>query len=224
MYCRHCGAQLPEKSMFCPSCGTAIEEAVLLCLPASMGKRFVNYLIDYIGVWVFAIAIGAILAIIGVGEGAAMVAIFAMMLCGYHIFFEGIWARTPGKWITGTKVVRLDGTKPSFSQVVGRTFARLIPFEPFSFFSDPNPIGWHDSLTNTLVVSARCSAEDVAKAGSRTKTKADRTVLWIVLGAVGGIILVSILATILLASFSETRDSMYEADTLYPSEPVRTNS
>jgi uncharacterized RDD family membrane protein YckC len=55
--------------------------------------------------------------------------------------------------ITKTKVVsRKTGKKPPFWTIVGRTFARLIPFDGFSFLTE-NPIGWHDSLSGTMVVN-----------------------------------------------------------------------
>jgi uncharacterized RDD family membrane protein YckC len=63
-----------------------------------------------------------------------------------------LWARTPGKWVFGTVVVNESGGKPSFGRVLKRTFSRFIPFEPFSFFGER---GWHDSLSDTLVVRKR---------------------------------------------------------------------
>jgi uncharacterized RDD family membrane protein YckC len=78
------------------------------------------------------------------------------MLLGYYIVMEGMFQRTIGKMITGTRVVRIDGGRPSLGQVVGRTFARLIPFEAFSFLGGNGyPVGWHDSLSGTRVVRSR---------------------------------------------------------------------
>ena len=71
---------------------------------------------------------------------------------GYYCFFEGIWGRTPGKFLIGTKVVDEEGDPPSFGQIVGRSACRLIPFEPFSFFGAR---GWHDSISHTYVVRTR---------------------------------------------------------------------
>ena len=69
----------------------------------------------------------------------------------YYVPQEAFWGRTIGKLITGTRVVSEDGGPASFGQVVGRTFARMIPFEPFSFFGS-TASGWHDSLSHTRVV------------------------------------------------------------------------
>ena len=54
-------------------------------------------------------------------------------------------------------VVNEDGGRPRWGQVVGRTFARLIPLEPFSvlFSNHKKRRGWHDSLSKTYVVRRR---------------------------------------------------------------------
>jgi hypothetical protein len=48
--------------------------------------------------------------------------------------------------------VTLDGSKPGLRTILLRTLCRFIPFEPFSFFGER---GWHDGLSDTLVVSTR---------------------------------------------------------------------
>jgi uncharacterized RDD family membrane protein YckC len=72
-----------------------------------------------------------------------------------YAFFEGLFGWTIGKLITGTRVVRLDAdVKPPFLNILGRSFARLIPFEPLSFFGT-KPGGWHDHLSKTRTVHIR---------------------------------------------------------------------
>jgi len=123
--------------------------------PTRSDKRLLNYVLDLVGIYAFAFSLGLLLAVIGesqiiddANESLLGIGIFV----SYYVFFEVIWQKTPGKWITKTKVVMHDGSKPSFGNVVGRSFARLIPFEPFSFFGR-NPIGWHDKLSKTLVIN-----------------------------------------------------------------------
>lgn len=72
----------------------------------------------------------------------------------YYFVMELVFGRTVGKIVTGTKVVRADGSRPSAGQIIGRTLSRIIPFEAFSFFSSPC-VGWHDSLSGTRVVKTR---------------------------------------------------------------------
>jgi hypothetical protein len=40
-----------------------------------------------------------------------------------------------------------------FSQILGRTFSRFVPFEPFSFLGSGH--GWHDRWSDTRVVRTR---------------------------------------------------------------------
>lgn len=75
-----------------------------------------------------------------------------MFMLAYYCFFEGIWARTPGKLVLGTMVVSQQGDRPAFDQVIGRTLCRFIPFDALSFFGET---GWHDSIPKTQVVLVR---------------------------------------------------------------------
>lgn len=70
----------------------------------------------------------------------------------YFILFEGFFGRTPGKFITRTKVISSKTNKnPLFYQILLRTILRFIPLEWLSFLSD-QPVGWHDSISKTKVV------------------------------------------------------------------------
>lgn len=44
----------------------------------------------------------------------------------YYLFFEGIFSRTPGKWMSLTKVVNVSGARPSFVQVLIRCVGRVM--------------------------------------------------------------------------------------------------
>jgi uncharacterized RDD family membrane protein YckC len=71
----------------------------------------------------------------------------------YYLFMESVFGRTVGKLITGTKVIDLEGKRPSFLTLLGRSLARIVPFEPFSFLG--NDRGWHDRWSDTRVVDMR---------------------------------------------------------------------
>jgi len=77
----------------------------------------------------------------------------------YYVFFEWLFGRTPGKFITRTKVITKYGTKPNFAQIIGRTLTRLIPFEALSFLGAYYS-GWHDTWSNTLVVPSTFKLAD----------------------------------------------------------------
>jgi uncharacterized RDD family membrane protein YckC len=64
-------------------------------------------------------------------------------------YFTG--GRSIGKYMTGTKVITLDGDKPDFKTCLIRSLCRYIPFEVFSFFGSTDA-GWHDSMSKTRVV------------------------------------------------------------------------
>jgi uncharacterized RDD family membrane protein YckC len=123
--------------------------------PAGRGRRFGTFVVDYVGFMLLGLVVGMILGLILGEEGIKAIQkvpdfVFGIpVFFGYYAFFEGIWARTPGKWLFGTVVVSEAGHKPTIGQVLGRTACRFIPFEAFSFFGTS---GWHDSIPKTRVV------------------------------------------------------------------------
>ncbi|RYD90331.1 MAG: RDD family protein [Sphingobacteriales bacterium] len=73
----------------------------------------------------------------------------------YYFTFESVTdGRTIGKYITGTKALTWYGEKPSAGRTAKRSLCRLIPFNPFSFLAE-RPLGWHDSLSDTVVVDIK---------------------------------------------------------------------
>ena len=120
---------------------------------ASTGARFANYLID----GTVSNALGS-LAVILLAEQAPLLAVALNFAAGslYLAAFEWLTGRTLGKLVTGTHVIAEEGGAPSLLRILGRTLARWIPFEAFSFlFGDGRPVGWHDSLSKTRVVRVR---------------------------------------------------------------------
>lgn len=118
---------------------------------ASRGQRFANLALDNV-------ALGLVGIVAGVLHGPASLGYTmlesTLISTAYFVVFEGMSGRTPGKLVTGTRVVAADGSPPSWGQIVGRTLARFIPFEALSFLGAP-PVGWHDSLSGTRVVRVR---------------------------------------------------------------------
>lgn len=121
---------------------------------ASQGTRLVNFFIDSIGRSVFAFAAMMPFALLkSDGLGAVGGIALVLSLPGYYFLFEATLGRTPGKFLTGTRVVSTNGGRPSAAQILGRSLARFVPFEPFSFLFGGNPPrGWHDKWSNTRVV------------------------------------------------------------------------
>lgn len=126
---------------------------------ASQSQRFANFLIDRVTsfglTFLFGIAsyaLGYDLSEIGRLQDLALSSGIALL---YFFVAEGSSGRTLGKLITGTRVVAESGGSPSISQVLGRSLARFVPFEPFSFLGSGPFVGWHDSWSRTRVIRTR---------------------------------------------------------------------
>lgn len=68
----------------------------------------------------------------------------------YYTFFESVFARTPAKWFTYSKVVNSTGGKPSFGQVIIRSLVRLTIIDLFFMPFLGKPL--HDYLSKTQLV------------------------------------------------------------------------
>jgi len=126
---------------------------------ATSGQRFANYLLDVIIIYVSAFVAGVVLYIVGLGDvidriDDTLLGIILVLL--YYVPQESLFGWTLGKLITGTRIVKEDGSPISLGQGLGRSLCRFIPFEAFSFLGgNGKPVGWHDSITKTRVISIR---------------------------------------------------------------------
>lgn len=123
---------------------------------ATRGQRFVHFLVDNIASGITWFVVAFLVAVMGLPElvrGITGYMFQAVVVAGYFVVFEVTLSATPGKMVTGSKVISMNGQRPTVLQVLGRTAVRFIPFDPLSFLgSGP---GWHDGWTNTAVVKAR---------------------------------------------------------------------
>ncbi|MBF0344838.1 MAG: protein kinase [Nitrospirae bacterium] len=116
-------------------------------------KRLYNYTIDLIVVCIAALLFRAILYKTGLfnntdgftKEAFLFVGLYAL----YYTAFEFASGKSIAKFITHTRVVRADGSKPDISHIIIRSLLRIIPFEPLSFLFNKD---WHDSMSKTIVV------------------------------------------------------------------------
>lgn len=126
---------------------------------ASRGKRFANYLIDLVMYYILFFTITFIMGMAAPelvqnleSDISATLIIYLIafsLMVGYYTLFEAYAnGRTIGKMMTGTRAIKLDGTKLTPKDALLRSLSRLVPFEVFSGFGVP----WHDSWTNTTVV------------------------------------------------------------------------
>lgn len=136
-----------------------VPDDLVLLGSATKSQRLLNLVIDYVAVLILSFVIGVGWALVTSTALHSEFPLFdqlfgmALMLC-FYVSLEASTGRTPGKLLTGTKVVREDGRPPSFGQIVGRSFARFVPFEAFSFLG-ASDTGWHDRWSGTKVVRTR---------------------------------------------------------------------
>ena len=119
------------------------------------GIRFLNFIIDFIAGMILGAIIGFIFSILFVLNDSILSQLIGyFMFFGtfffYYSFMEIKFQKTVGKFITKTKVVKLNGEKPNTSDIITRTFCRFIPFDRISFLFVKN--GIHDFLSKTKVV------------------------------------------------------------------------
>ncbi len=214
MFCQKCGAELNQESMFCSKCGHDLNgNTVKVFLPATIGVRFLNNVLDTIGFFILCFIFGLIIGIfsgltgfdVNYGSIWFRIIIYAILPL-YYLFFESIWQSTPGKWITKTKVVRIDGTKPGFLQILGRTISRFIPFDNFSFLFNNTPRGWHDRISKTLVVPDSYTIDDVKNIDVKKIKSNDSKIGIIIVAIFVFIFVIGILAAVVLASLNEARE------------------
>ncbi|HEV3413464.1 MAG TPA: RDD family protein [Puia sp.] len=130
---------------------------------ASGGKRFINYLIDWVAfslIWQFLFArlIGELLVLINfpIDNTAAL---YSFSYLSYFTFFGvllgGVEAatggKTLGKLVTQTRAINDDGSRLKPGKAFLRYLVRLVPFEAFSALGSPS-YPWHDRWTGTLVI------------------------------------------------------------------------
>lgn len=224
MNCQKCGQPVGEGTKLCGKCGAQTTgESLTARHSATIWQRLVNYLIDRVGYGILAVIfigifVGVTFLFSGQGYSARTTFFIAWLLLivaypAYYIFFETIWQRTPGKWASDTKVVCLDGSKPKFWRIVGRTFARLIPFEQFSYLFGEYPYGWHDQITKTMVVPAEYTPEEIAQINPREKGKTHP--IAVVIGTVVILLfiiaIVGVFSSVVLVSLDTARARAYDA-------------
>jgi uncharacterized RDD family membrane protein YckC len=138
-----------------------------ILIPASTGKRFLNYIIDLLLFWVLIIIVGIGIALVSpsviesIDDSPGfnlMDRILTLLLYGTYMgIVEGLFkGKSLGKLITKTRAVHLDGRKIGWDKAFARSFSRAVPFCVFSAFGTPcNP--WQDRWTSTMVIDEKQS-------------------------------------------------------------------
>jgi uncharacterized RDD family membrane protein YckC len=135
---------------------------------ASSNKRFANFVIDRIAIYLFWQALfkfftRPIAFVLYKTTHNKTVLTFEILLI-YAVIYMCFIAvseavtkgKTLGKWITGTRAVTDDGAMITPKIALLRTLSRLVPFEIFSAIGKPS-YPWHDRWTGTLVIVEKLS-------------------------------------------------------------------
>jgi uncharacterized RDD family membrane protein YckC len=146
-------------------------------VPTRWHKRLINFLVDYLIFVVFLVLLAAAAAVIWslvTSEDFDVITerfddlppladrlITSVLYCAYCLFFESLTnGKTLAKLLTRTRVVSVDGTKPTFNQLLKRNFSRMVPLDGFSFIAQ-TPQGWHDRWADVYVVDDRILPDSV---------------------------------------------------------------
>lgn len=118
-------------------------------------SRFLNFIIDMVVWLILAFILSFIVDLFVQTSDQVLLQFFVYIFIfgtfiAYYAIMEIRFQKTVGKFITKTKVVKLDGSRPETSDIIGRTLCRFIPFDRISFLFTKN--GIHDYLSKTRVV------------------------------------------------------------------------
>ncbi len=133
---------------------------------AGLGYRFANYLIDFAFsifiMWVFIAFVVLVLYFVtgtdidqsldDLGDiNPLLDRIMTLLVYAFIMFLTEKLTngRSLGKLITGTKVVKSDGSELTTDDLLKRNFSRAVPFDQLSFLGNN---GWHDRWSDTNVV------------------------------------------------------------------------
>jgi len=142
--------------------------------------RFVNFIIDYfisIIIVIVLYSLGILLYSLLTGTDYVVNAdklaeinkyidrIITAILYAFVIYLTEFLTkgRSLGKLITGTMVVKDDGSLPTSENFLKRNFSRIVPFDALSFLGSR---GWHDSWSDTKVVKRKSFLEALERENS----------------------------------------------------------
>ncbi len=133
-------------------------------LVASREQRFMNFILDFLIVYVIWLAVGTTVIIIGEISGIYALSNWAestttyeklffliIIMFSYYFLTEMFFSRTFAKYFSKTIVITKDGLKPGFNAILIRTLTRFIPVECLTFLG-VNVRGLHDLFSDTYVV------------------------------------------------------------------------
>lgn len=120
---------------------------------SGLGTRVVNFVVDTVVVFVISYALYkwySFYVMYWDYRPYQFYLFFYATLFIYYFVFESITSRTPGKWMTMTRVRTAGGKRPAWYRILLRTLLRFTIIDPF-FIPFLNR-SLHDALSKTRVV------------------------------------------------------------------------
>ena len=122
--------------------------------PAEKGARIGNFIIDQVIIIVVTILLYIILyqffPDINDEESYNLEILYIFCTIIYYFVFELTLQKTPGKFLTKTRVVDYRGNNPSAARLFLRTLVRFVPLEMISFLF--SSMALHDYFSKTQVI------------------------------------------------------------------------
>ncbi|MFK8056351.1 MAG: RDD family protein [Saprospiraceae bacterium] len=130
---------------------------------ASKGKRFTNYVIDYLIYLGLITIISVVILLIdennilfieddSFSRTATEYIVGAFLMTVYYTIIEFfLKGKSVGKFITKTRAVKQSGEPLTFEDILKRSACRMIPFDAFSYLGELKD-GWHDSIPGAKVI------------------------------------------------------------------------
>ena len=120
-----------------------------------IGTRVLNFIVDTLLIFIisyFAFRTNDFYVFYYHSNGLPWYYYFWITMVVYYLFFELIFSRTPGKWLSVSKVVDAKGKRPAFWKIIIRSLLRVLPIDCFFIpFFDRT---LHDYASGTAVVEA----------------------------------------------------------------------
>lgn len=120
-----------------------------------IGSRVLNFIVDTLLIFLLSYGAYQFWSFYVMYWGRTFVPFYGFfwgIMIIYYTFFESVFKRTPGKWLSLSKVVTNKAGKPSFLQILIRSVTRVILIDCFFIpFLDKT---LHDYVSRTEVVEA----------------------------------------------------------------------
>src|SRR3954464_13760916 len=103
-------------------------------IDAGIGTRVINFLVDTILIFLLSYALYKwwnFYVVYWELKYFPFYQVFYLTLVIYYTIFELIWSRTPGKWLSMSKVRSANGGRPAWFQIILRSIIRLTIIDCF---------------------------------------------------------------------------------------------